>query len=205
MSQVEHFTSYVASLLEDIQPKNGVSALSISHLVDFGSGLSYLSRALASEPHNHDVVAIESKKSNIDAGKALDIRAKLPSPARVIATEEANLSLSTGKKGSIQYVEKILCDGDLTDIITNIDMTRNDPVQQMDHGSQAGVAKLGNVELPATTLIEKDAKYETTDPQLMVISLHSCGNLIHYALRALLQNDAVKAVAVIGSYTHTAS
>ena len=33
---------------------------------------------------------------------------------------------------------------------------------------------------------------------LLVVSLHSCGNLSHHALRALVSNHAVRAVAVIG-------
>lgn len=36
------------------------------------------------------------------------------------------------------------------------------------------------------------------DPGLMIISLHSCGNLIHHAINALLANDEVKAIAVVG-------
>ena len=32
----------------------------------------------------------------------------------------------------------------------------------------------------------------------MVISLHSCGNLVHHGLRSLLLNDSVKAVAMVG-------
>ena len=36
------------------------------------------------------------------------------------------------------------------------------------------------------------------EPQFMVISLHSCGNLSHHGLRSLVANSSVKAVAVVG-------
>ena len=36
------------------------------------------------------------------------------------------------------------------------------------------------------------------EPQFMVISLHSCGNLTHHGLRSLVANLSVKAVAVVG-------
>ncbi|MCJ1484886.1 hypothetical protein MMC06_005059 [Schaereria dolodes] len=35
-------------------------------------------------------------------------------------------------------------------------------------------------------------------PRLMVISLHSCGNLLHHGLRSLVMNPSVKAVAMVG-------
>lgn len=39
---------------------------------------------------------------------------------------------------------------------------------------------------------------QAVQPRVMVISLHSCGNLIHHGLRSLLLNDFVVAVAMIG-------
>ena len=35
-------------------------------------------------------------------------------------------------------------------------------------------------------------------PRLLVISLHSCGNLVHHGLRSLVMNPQVKAVAMVG-------
>ncbi|KAL9598278.1 MAG: hypothetical protein Q9219_004579 [cf. Caloplaca sp. 3 TL-2023] len=37
-----------------------------------------------------------------------------------------------------------------------------------------------------------------SDPNLMVISLHSCGNLLHHGLRSLTLNPSVHAVALVG-------
>src|SRR5437764_15085362 len=93
----------------------------VSHLVDFGSGLSYLSRILVSPPYNLDLVVLGSKRSNIEAGKLLDIRAKLasrplPPGAPLRSTEDDTKSLGI-KKGSIQYVEKMIKDGDMTSVL----------------------------------------------------------------------------------------
>ena len=42
----------------------------------------------------------------------------------------------------------------------------------------------------------KDSSH--AEPHLMVISLHSCGNLLHHGLRSLILNPAVKSVAMVG-------
>ena len=42
------------------------------------------------------------------------------------------------------------------------------------------------------------AELVQADPRLMVISLHSCGNLTHHGLRSLVLNESVKAVAMVG-------
>lgn len=153
------------------------SRSSITHLVDFGSGQSYLSRILASPPHNLDLVAVESKGSNIEAGKALDAKVGLgPNPTRKSLTqrapEEANQSESP-KKGSITYVQHMIHDESMK-------------------------AVLGTLESSIPSEGGTDTKAEKIDPGLMIISLHSCGNLIHHALNSLLYNNEVKAVAVIG-------
>lgn len=52
-------------------------------------------------------------------------------------------------------------------------------------------------------ILEADPKVDVADlrpidSRLMVISLHSCGNLTHHGLRSLALNDSVKAVAMVG-------
>ncbi|KAJ5383829.1 hypothetical protein N7517_001740 [Penicillium concentricum] len=39
---------------------------------------------------------------------------------------------------------------------------------------------------------------EESDARLMVVSLHSCGNLVHHGLRSLILNPSIVAVAMIG-------
>lgn len=74
--------------------------------------------------------------------------------------------------GSLQYVHKRIENGDLSDVVTAIKSHPN----------------------PSDS--ENDQNY--TDPSLMIISLHSCGNLIHHALSSLLLNPSVRACAIIG-------
>lgn len=44
----------------------------------------------------------------------------------------------------------------------------------------------------------KKAAGSKTKPQVMVISLHSCGNLVHHGVRSLALNPSVVAIAMIG-------
>lgn len=71
--------------------------------------------------------------------------------------------------GSIQYIGTFIENGDLSTVISQIE------------GHFNGVNN-----------------NHTLDPQLMVVSLHSCGNLLHHGVRSLILNPAVKAVAMVG-------
>ena len=205
--EVGLFAHYLNHLAEDVQ--DNVQA--ISHLVDFGSGQNYLGRALASEPYNKRIVAIESRSQNSERAKEYDIQAGLAKKQKVmrnkklfrtgqedwstpqppvpepdgnglptppsdgvstpvsndenVVTTDASLdpsiALSTQAKGSVQYFEHSIADGDLSDVVTKL---------EADH----------------------------PDPRLMVMSLHSCGNLVHHGLRSLVLNPAVKVVAMVG-------
>lgn len=69
-------------------------------------------------------------------------------------------------RGAIEYVEKELANGDLSDIVQT---QHSDTMSQHPRPSSS-----------------------------MVVSIHSCGNLSHHALRSLTLNPHVRAVAVIG-------
>jgi hypothetical protein len=75
--------------------------------------------------------------------------------------------------GTLSYVEHEIQDGYLEPIIHHIT-----------HPSPAGAS-------------DEKAKDET-DARLMVVSLHSCGNLVHHGLRSLILNPSIVAVAMIG-------
>ena len=200
--EVEHFVKYIDELTSHITSS---TKHEISHIVDFGSGQNYLGRALASPPYCKDVVAIESKQHNIGGAKTMDIFAKLAEKEKIMrnkkeyrlakenppnetrsstasprASNSANAKdhnrttapkatgLQSGEMhGSLQYLEIMIRDGDLSVIVPQINI-RN---------------VLGE---------------GTPDPQLVVISLHSCGNLLHHGLRSLVLNPSVKAVAMVG-------
>ena len=199
--EVENFVQYIDNLIADIDKS---ITQPISHVVDFGSGQNYLGRALASPPYNKRVVAVESKEHNIKGAKNMDITAKLVEKEKIIRNKKHfRMGVQTGdslqpldgtsriaesaryvrsqhqsafvapkvdgEDGNIQYIETRIKNGDLSTVIGRIQ-----PVHSP-----------SNSTLPF-------------NPRLMVISLHSCGNLIHHGLRSLMLNPTVKAVAMIG-------
>lgn len=184
--EVGQFASYVDELVENISSSMD-QGRNITHLVDFGSGQSYLGRALASEPYNRHVVAIESKARNAERAKEYDVRARLVEKKWLMRNKKTyrasvaalgpdapptpppepvgrpNVGMpAEDKGGAITHVEQRILGGDLTDVV--------------------GTISCGD----AQKVI------------LMVISLHSCGNLVHHGLRSLTFNPSVKAVAMVG-------
>ncbi|EWC47378.1 hypothetical protein DRE_00346 [Drechslerella stenobrocha 248] len=172
LHEVEHFARYLSTLLRTVASDPLRAESPITHLVDFGSGQSYLSRILASPPHNLDLVAVESKASNIEAGKALDARVGLGGNSGTKASKNSPIFLGESaehKKGTITYVHHMIKDESMQEVLNALDQP----------DGQAG-------------------NMASKDPGLMIISLHSCGNLIHHALNALLSNGEVNAIAVVG-------
>ncbi|KAF2971922.1 hypothetical protein GQX73_g1688 [Xylaria multiplex] len=206
--EVRNFANYVDQLASDIQAKFDSN---ITHFVDFGSGQNYLGRALASAPYNKQIVAVEGREHNIAGAKELDIIARVAEKPKIMrnkklwmqqldsmtpedqrderalkraakpikASEDYAADLRPRKefgaiytpeegKGFIRYIEGRLESGDLADVIGQLEDTHLEPV----------VPK--------------------TDPKLMAISIHSCGNLSHHGIRSLIINPAVQAIAIVG-------
>ncbi|KAI9658881.1 MAG: hypothetical protein M1829_006622 [Trizodia sp. TS-e1964] len=87
--------------------------------------------------------------------------------------------------GSITYLERQIVDGDLSDVINII----NSQAEKAIHGAakhRFGARALAP-HIPDLPPI-----------RLMTLSIHSCGNLSHHALRSLVVNPEVQAVAVVG-------
>jgi hypothetical protein len=76
-------------------------------------------------------------------------------------------------RGTLSYLEHEIQDGYLEPIIDHI--IHPSPV-----GTSDGTGK------------------EENDARLMVVSLHSCGNLVHHGIRSLILNPSIVAVAMIG-------
>ena len=98
--EVALFSQYVTSLCADIA-RDSTSEENITHLVDFGSGQNYLGRTLASEPFNKHVIAVESKKSNIEGSRRMDVHAKLApkvKKTRIVNKKEWNRQFKTSKQ-----------------------------------------------------------------------------------------------------------
>lgn len=214
--EVENFAKYIDNLSSNIAL---TSPHRITHFVDFGSGQNYLGRALASPSYSHHVVAIESKQINIDGAKNMDVLAKLSRREAVMRNKKdyrlqklegkntlklplnapsspdvsnkplpiLQLLSPTGSirtivnKEEIQYIKYSIQNGDISSVIDQIH------------------ARGANKQLKLNTFTDLGPPREdTTSLELMIISLHSCGNLVHHGLRSLILNPSVKAVAMVG-------
>ncbi|CAG8977500.1 hypothetical protein HYALB_00009334 [Hymenoscyphus albidus] len=103
----------------------------------------------------------------------------------------ATIYTPTEGKGYMQYVEHIVQDGDLSNVVTQIEKLRLE-------------APLGNLQLtngdsgnPALPDVLHEIS-KTDDVRLMAISIHSCGNLSHHGIRSLILNPSVQAIAIVG-------
>ena len=111
-------------------------------------------------------------------------------PTRDLAT----IYTPTDGKGYIQYVEHIVKDGDLTNVVEQIEKMKIDaPTGNLQVVTEVyGDAE--NSQLPG--VIDEISKDQET--RLMAISIHSCGNLSHHGIRSLLLNPSVQAIAIVG-------
>ncbi|KAH6666915.1 methyltransferase domain-containing protein [Halenospora varia] len=95
-------------------------------------------------------------------------------------------------KGYMQYVKHRVQDGDLSDVVEQIEKMRvatpNGDVQLVESGEG---------ENPLLDEALEDIQDEK-DVRLMAISIHSCGNLSHHGIRSLILNPAVHAIAIVG-------
>jgi hypothetical protein len=103
------------------------------------------------------------------------------------ATTTTTLQIYTEGQGSVQYVEHIIKDGDLTPVIDQV----LDSSTVQDNNTKSTTS---TVEEPS----ELEAVPKPKDVNAMVISLHSCGNLVHHGLRSLLLDPHIAAVAMVG-------
>ncbi|KAG6008044.1 hypothetical protein E4U21_005057 [Claviceps maximensis] len=233
--EVTNFADYVDRLTKDIRAEN--HGEEITHYVDFGSGQNYLGRALACEPYNKHVVAVEGRENNVTAARGLDIASGLavkekvrrnkklwnkileagggPNPhadpaaladaVRKVAGGEAfdfrprDQITSSGAaedgKGYVQYVSGRLDSGDLSDVIAKIKTG----------GADTGPGKTGaemkkRAEEPEEEEEEEEEekKENRKELKIMAISIHSCGNLSHYAIQSLVLNPEIRAIAIVG-------
>ena len=194
--EVGKFIAYIDELTLKI---NSCLDHEISHIVDFGSGQNYLGRALASPPHCKNVVAIESKHHNIDGAKTMDVTARLAKKEKIMrnkkefrmrAVGDQNLFASAGTNGVSELpLEQVKHEhGDMEE------SGRYGTIQYIESVVHSGdlstiVPQIQQLQIPGQN---------PCDPQLLVISLHSCGNLLHHGLRSLMLNPSVKAVAMVG-------
>ncbi|RDW71497.1 hypothetical protein BP6252_08060 [Coleophoma cylindrospora] len=116
-----------------------------------------------------------AKKQEIVEDNGADLR-----PIKELDT----IYTSAEGKGYMQYVEHIVKDGDLSNVVAQI--------QTMDTA-----LPVGNTEDPSGRPIALEVT-PPKDVRLMAISIHSCGNLSHHGIRSLVLNPSVHAVAIVG-------
>lgn len=195
--EVGNFVKYIGELTENI---NSNSDHSISHVVDFGSGQNYLGRALASPPYCKDVIAIESKHHNIDGAKTMDIIAKLAKKKKVMRNKK---DFRMGVRGARNLPSTITDPDERPDSQTESKVCRVDEEQPSEETGSIqyieSMIRTGDLS-KIIPLIQgsKHPEAAPCEPQLLVISLHSCGNLLHHGLSSLVLNPPVKAVAMVG-------
>jgi len=127
-----------------------------------------------------------------DNGCTLDSQQASPSNVNETAdagqsTKTSTLQIYNDGYGSVQYVEHVIKGGDLTPVIDQVLDSSNVP-EEVVSSAEAVVAE-------ATDL---KAISKPKEVNAMVISLHSCGNLVHYGLRSMLLNPHISAVAMVG-------
>lgn len=104
------------------------------------------------------------------------------------ATAQAESLLSIerkGMKGMVDYIEHDIQDGYLEPIIH--------PIVQP--SAEEACLLAGS----SATNTDHDREVQTNnDAKVMVVSLHSCGNLLHHGVRSLVLNHSVVAIAMVG-------
>ncbi|KAH9822111.1 Methyltransferase domain [Teratosphaeria destructans] len=173
----------------------------ITHLVDFGSGQNYLGRALASEPYNHQIVAIESKSHNAERAKEFDVMAKLVEKRKIMVNKKL-FRAGIEQSGNIPVPAALPTPPPepVTELRANDTPAKDASLDPAIEASPDAKGRIQYVEhvIQDGDLTDVVAKIGGQDPRLMVMSLHSCGNLVHHGLRSMLLNPAVQAVAMVG-------
>ncbi|KAM6486793.1 methyltransferase domain-containing protein [Trichoderma sp. SZMC 28011] len=203
--EVVNFADYVDALSGDISQQTGSE---ISHFVDFGSGQNYLGRALACEPYNRHVVAVEGRDHNVTAAKVYDLTSKLAIRPKMKRNKKMwNKALETLSPEEQKNQEAVQA------AIKQVEGTEKFEFQPMNIHEAEYVAEEGkggvqyiSGRLDSGDLSEviegiehrklKDGSEE--DLNLMAVSIHSCGNLSHYGIRSLIMNPDIRAVAIVG-------
>ena len=195
--EVENFVKYINGVIADVETTDDSK---ITHIVDFGSGQNYLGRALASPPYNKQVVALESKQLNIKGARSMDITAKLADNEKIMrnkkqyrmGSQSSNHDPYDPRTGIVQpsSSSQVPLNGNISGSVdqVNPDESRS-RIRYIESFIQNG----------DLSIVMNDIKSGLNDPpQLMVISLHSCGNLLHHGLQSLILNPSVKVVAMVG-------
>ncbi|KAL8871809.1 MAG: hypothetical protein Q9174_002433 [Haloplaca sp. 1 TL-2023] len=196
--EVSNLARYVHGLSTDISSEQPGQ---VSHFIDFGSGQNYLGRALASPPYEKRVVALESKPLNIDGARGMDVLAKL-AEKEVILRNKKQYRLETDSKhkstGVLKPADPLA--ENLSPQVPGIGVssTMSETQPQSKESNIQYIQTLINSGDLSSIISLLNQPTIPLDTRLMVISLHSCGNLLHHGLRSLILNPSVHALALVG-------
>lgn len=90
-------------------------------------------------------------------------------------------------RGAISYIEHNIQDGYLEPIIDHVV-----------NPSPSATPHENDTDETSTSITRKPDEQQQNKARVMVVSLHSCGNLVHHGVRSLILNPSVVAVAMIG-------
>lgn len=138
----------------------------------------------SSEPPNDEGMKSTGSPATVSAPAVgqVDLR-----PIRDLAT----IYTPAEGKGYIQYVEHRVLDGDLSDVVEQIEKTK----MSVPKGNVQVLNNEGENRHQPAVLETISSSKET---KLMAISIHSCGNLSHHGIRSLIMNPSVQAIAIVG-------
>ncbi len=126
-----------------------------------------------------------SKPQRPPASHVADLR-----PSRDLAT----IYTPANGKGYIQYVEHVVKDGDLTDVVEQIEKIQIAASTGKLQVFTEAQDRAENSQISGSLdEISKDKQN-----RLMAVSIHSCGNLSHHGIRSLILNPSVQAIAIVG-------
>lgn len=196
--EVARFADYVQRLADEVARSGGGD---LSHLVDLGSGQNYLGRALASAPHRRRVVAVEGREANVAAARELDLLSGLAAAPQVRRNKklwhQVRQAMGPGKPGDAEALAAAVRQ------VAGAEAFEFRPDHRFgaESGREPGEAE-GRVQYVAGRLDSGDLGAVLAGvgggARVLAMSIHSCGNLSHHAIRSLVLNPAVRAVAVVG-------
>lgn len=140
--------------------------------------------------------------SSLSSDKSMksDAKASLEAADTGASTTEASDQQSVIKRGSVTYIEHELEDGNLEHILRSSDLltlvSKNGSEESTDENLQK--PRSDGSQRTDISHVTGEACLSQIPISSMVVSLHSCGNLVHHGLRALVLNPSVSAVAMIG-------
>lgn len=206
--EVKNFADYVNRLSSDISEKTGES---VSHFVDFGSGQNYLGRALASEPYNKHVVAVEGREYNVSAAKKFDATSGLGVKPTLLRNKKVwNKIVEVCGKDKRDDPEAVAAA--IRQVVGDEEAENYRKIEGSEIKYTAAKEGQGYVQYVSgrledgdlSEIIGKIDRGEATEDEkqralhLMAVSIHSCGNLSHFGIRSLLLNPDIRSVAIVG-------